>query len=68
MKLSELSHINVSNMMQGNKMAVLMHNNKQYLLTITRRGKLILTIAEEKANLANDANEVPSGDIGLMVS
>ncbi len=64
MKLSELNHIDVSNMMQGNKMAVLMHNNKQYLLSITRRGKLILTIAEEKAD---SVNEVPSGDIGLMV-
>jgi len=65
MKLSKLSHIDVSNIMQGNKMAVLMHNDKQYLLSITRRGKLILTIAEN----ANDLeNKVPSRDTGLMAS
>lgn len=65
MKLSELSHVDVGSMMQGNKKAVLMHNNKQYLLSITRRGKLILTIAEEKKD---SVNKVPSGDTGLMVS
>ncbi|MCF6190819.1 MAG: hemin uptake protein HemP [Cocleimonas sp.] len=65
MKLSELSHIDVGNMMQGNKKAVLMHNHKQYLLSVTRRGKLILTLAEEKTD---SANKVPSGDIGLMAS
>ncbi len=65
MKLSELSHIKVSNIMHGNKKAVLMHNNKQYLLSITRRGKLILTIADEENT---SANKVPSGDIGLMIS
>ena len=65
MNFSKLNHIDVSNMMQGQKTAVLMHNNKQYLLSITRRGKLILTIAENANNLEK---KVPSGDTGLMVS
>jgi len=50
MNLSELSHIEVSNIMQGNNEVILLHANKHYLLSITRRGKLILTIAEDATN------------------
>ncbi len=45
--------------MQGNKNAILMHANKQYLLSITRRGKLILTVAE---STTKSTKTVPSGD------
>jgi len=65
MKHSKLSHIDVGDMMQGNKKAVLLHDNKQYLLSITRRGKLILTKAEERID---SVIKVPSGDVRLMVS
>lgn len=47
MNHSELSCIDVSKIMQGNKNAILLHANKRYLLSITRRGKLILTAAME---------------------
>ena len=50
MNLTDLSHIEVSKMMQGNTKAVLLHANKHYLLSITRRGKLILTLAEKATN------------------
>jgi hypothetical protein len=50
MNLTELSHIEVSKIMQGNNKAVLLHANKRYLLSITRRGKLILTLAEDSTN------------------
>ena len=46
MNLSELSHIEVNEMMRGKNKVVLLHANKYYLLSITRRGKLILTLAE----------------------
>jgi len=65
MNFSELRHIKVSNMMQGNKKAVLLHANKQYLLSITRRGKLILTVAESKTE---QNKTVPSGDIEPILS
>ena len=51
--------------MQGNKKAVLLHANKQYLLSITRRGKLILTVAESKTE---QNKTVPSGDIEPILS
>lgn len=62
MSLSELSHVEVKEIMQGNRSAVLLHANKCYLLSITRRGKLILTAAE---NLT-DPVRVPSGDTELV--
>ncbi|MEH6458159.1 MAG: hemin uptake protein HemP [Cocleimonas sp.] len=41
----------VKDLMRGNKNIVLLHDEKRYALTITRRGKLILT-ADEKAQSA----------------
>ncbi len=41
-----MSQIDVNKLMNGNKKAILQHANKQYMLSITRRGKLILTAAE----------------------
>ncbi len=41
----------VKDLMRGNKNIVLLHNDKRYALSITRRGKLILT-ADEKAQSA----------------
>ena len=43
----DMNQIDVSKIMNGNKKAILRHADKQYLLSITRRGKLILTAAEE---------------------
>lgn len=57
MNLSEMSQIEVSKIMQGNKKAILLHANKRYMLSITRRGKLILTIAED-VNLVQKNAEV----------
>lgn len=64
MNFTKLSHIEVSKIMQGNKNAILLHANKRYMLSITRRGKLILTAAEKTAN---QVTKVPSGDVGLIV-
>ena len=41
-----MSQIDVNQLMNGNKKAILRHANKQYMLSITKRGKLILTAAE----------------------
>ena len=41
------SEINVAEIMNGEKNVVLLHDEKRYALTITRRGKLILTAAED---------------------
>lgn len=54
MKHSELSRIEVSKIMQGNKNAILIHAEKRYLLSITRRGKLILTAAIEDGELLRE--------------
>ena len=53
MKHSELSRIEVSKIMQGNKNAILIHAEKRYLLSITRRGKLILTGAVNNDGVFN---------------
>ena len=41
------SEINLADIMNGEKNVVLLHDEKRYALTITRRGKLILTAAED---------------------
>lgn len=50
---TDLSQIEVpvKDLMRGKKNIVLLHDEKRYALTITRRGKLILT-ADEKAQSA----------------
>jgi len=44
--------VKVADLMNGKKNVVLLHDEKRYALTITRRGKLILTAAED-AIIAN---------------
>lgn len=41
------SEVKVTDIMKGKKNVVLLHDEKRYSLSITRRGKLILTAAEE---------------------
>jgi len=46
------TEVSVADLMQGKKNVVLLHDDKRYALNITRRGKLILTAAEDtKTNL-----------------
>lgn len=40
--------INLKELMRGGKKLILEHGDKPYLLSITRKGKLILTAADEK--------------------
>ena len=61
MMIEKLNHIEVSKMMQGSKKIVLLHDNKHYLLAITRRGKLILTAYD---GMAKQVKRVSSGDKG----
>ncbi len=65
MKQTNLNRMKVSDIMQGNKKALLLHAEKKYLLSITRRGKLILTSAE---NSNDQLNSVPSGDIRVLAT
>ena len=46
MQCLDLRRINVEEWMQGCKKVILQHGSRPYVLTITRRGKLILTAAE----------------------
>lgn len=46
MQCLDLRRINVEEWMQGCKKVILQHGARPYVLTITRRGKLILTAAE----------------------
>lgn len=50
MNISKNKRVNVRSLMKGQKKVTLLHANKQYLLSITRRGKLILTADEGAAN------------------
>ncbi len=60
MSHSTLSQIEVSNMMQGNNKIILLHADKHYLLSITRRGKLILTSAVETTKKQNTKSVINS--------
>ncbi|MCK5918696.1 MAG: hemin uptake protein HemP [Cocleimonas sp.] len=46
MELSDLATVEVKALMKGEKQILLLHAKKSYLLSITRKGKLILTLAE----------------------
>ncbi|HPY39701.1 MAG TPA: hemin uptake protein HemP [Thiolinea sp.] len=46
MQYESLRQINVEEWMQGCKKVILQYGPRPYVLTITRRGKLILTAAE----------------------
>jgi len=43
---AKLPNIDLKTVMADNKRVILKHGDKPYLLSITRRGKLILTAAE----------------------
>ncbi len=43
--VEEVNKLNLKDLMKGKKQIMLEHNNKLYVLSITRRGKLILTAA-----------------------
>lgn len=50
---SSLRKINLRELMSGGKKVILEHGEKPYLLSITRKGKLILTAADDsKTNTA----------------
>ncbi|PIE00166.1 MAG: hypothetical protein CSA79_05000 [Thiothrix nivea] len=49
-----LSRINLKELMQGGRKLILEHGDKPYLLSITRKGKLILTAADEKKAMVTD--------------
>ncbi|MCK5902603.1 MAG: hemin uptake protein HemP [Cocleimonas sp.] len=51
MDFSELVTVDVKQLMKGNKQVLLFHADKAYLLSITRRGKLILTRAEPSSRV-----------------
>ena len=48
MQTSKFREISVKDIMQGERQAIILHADKRYSLTITRRGKLILTAANAK--------------------
>lgn len=47
MNLSNIRQIELKKLMKDDRQIMLLHANKTYLLSITQRGKLILTSAEE---------------------
>lgn len=51
---AELPCINLEDWMQGFKKIVLKHGSRPYLLTITRKGNLILTAAADVPNPHRD--------------
>ncbi len=50
MNPSSLNKVEVKKIMKEDRQIILLHANKTYLLSITRRGKLILTLAKEPTN------------------
>ncbi|MCK5897197.1 MAG: hemin uptake protein HemP [Cocleimonas sp.] len=46
MNVSHLATVEVKDLMKDAKQILLLHANKAYLLSITRKGKLILTLAD----------------------
>lgn len=53
----DLRRINVEEWMQGCRKVILQHGTRPYILTITRRGKLILTAAENQLGTESTVNE-----------
>lgn len=57
--LMNMSHepllkVKLQELMRGSKKLILEHGDKPYLLSITRKGKLILTAADESPAAAKD--------------
>ena len=50
MDISNLATVEVKDLMKDAKQILLLHAKKSYLLSITRKGKLILTLAEPSQN------------------
>lgn len=46
MSTEKVKQLSVSKIMKGKRKIILNHANKEYMLSITRRGKLILTAAD----------------------
>lgn len=44
----QLKRIHLKELMQDSKKIIIEHDNKSYLLSVTRKGKLILTAAKAK--------------------
>lgn len=53
----DLRRINVEEWMQGCRKIILQHGARPYVLTITRRGKLILTAAETELDTESTASK-----------
>ncbi|TXH69210.1 MAG: hemin uptake protein HemP [Thiothrix sp.] len=53
----DLRRINVEEWMQGCKKVILQHGSRPYVLTITRRGKLILTAADTQLDTESPASK-----------
>ncbi len=53
----DLRRINVEEWMQGCRKVILQHGTRPYVLTITRRGKLILTAAETQLGTESTVNK-----------
>ena len=53
MSNSSLPSIKLKEIMADSKKIILKHGDKPYLLSITRRGKLILTASEEPSENSN---------------
>lgn len=62
MQCLDLRKINVDEWMQGCKKVILQHGSRPYVLTITRRGKLILTAAES----SNESTPAKPTDAGKL--
>ena len=56
MNPTETRRINLTDWMRGDKKLILQHGTRPYFLTITRRGNLILTSADD------DTDKQPSSE------
>ena len=60
---SKLPSINLEDLMRGCKKIILHHGKRPYCLTITRKGNLILTSAEENnSNAPETTTQTPTKD------
>jgi hemin uptake protein HemP len=57
-------NINLEDLMRGSKKVILHHGKRPYCLTITRKGNLILTSAEENTNTGAETTTQPAKQSG----
>lgn len=62
MQCLDLRRINVEEWMQGCKKVILQHGSRPYVLTITRRGKLILTAAETALDQSQHSSQAATSN------